>query len=60
MSVKIHSRADKWLAKAEDLIASFLSNVVFVTNYFIKSSIGVLIYEHSHFTPSNITKIFER
>jgi hypothetical protein len=60
LSVKIHSRADKWLAKADDLIASFLSNTIFVINYFIKSSIGVLIYEHYHFTPSNITKIFDK
>jgi hypothetical protein len=37
-----------------------LSNTVFVINYFIKYSIGVLIYEHSHFTPSNITKIFDK
>jgi len=49
-----------WLSKANNLLASFLSNTVFVINYFIKSSIGVLKYEHSHFTQSNITKIFDK
>jgi hypothetical protein len=56
----MHSRADKWLAKADDLIALFLSNAVFVINYFIKSSIGVLIYEHHHFTQFFISKIFDK
>jgi len=42
----MHSRADKWLAKADDLVALFLSNALFFINYFIKSSIVVLIYEH--------------
>jgi len=35
-------------------------DAAFVINYFIKSSMGVLIYEHSHFTQSDITKIFEQ
>jgi len=37
-----------------------LSNTVFAIYYFIEFSTGVLIYEHHHFTQSNITKIFEK